>query len=378
MAREIRIGFIGAGAVNFGGGEGPWDHASRLEQLEGLRVVGVADPNVAGARRKLSERSAAMYRGAEVYADFRDLLAEQRPDAVWIGVPPNAHGTTDPGRDIEVTCAARDVHMFIEKPLAAFRPETVRPVARALAASTAITAVGYMFRYSAAIDRIRDLLADTPGGPKAFIGRYDCAYSEIRKAEWWDVRESGGPIVEQATHFVDLARYLVGDADRQTVQAVSVGGAEPAGALLDVPCDATGRRCDQDVPAAFAHPRVTAAVWKFTNGAVGSLTHGTLLHREKYETELEIWGDGLRIVFRDPYGEPELLVRRPGREDTESVPLPDDDPYLTENRVFVEALRTGDAARIRSSYADAMQTFELSWSIADASARGRPSGSEPC
>lgn len=32
-----------------GGAEGPWDHASRLEQLQGsypMQVVGIADPDV--------------------------------------------------------------------------------------------------------------------------------------------------------------------------------------------------------------------------------------------------------------------------------------------------------------------------------------------
>ncbi len=75
--------------MNFGGGEGPWDHASRLERIEGLKVVGVADPDVERARRKLDQRSSHMYEGAEVFSDFRAMLERRKPHAVWIGVPYN-------------------------------------------------------------------------------------------------------------------------------------------------------------------------------------------------------------------------------------------------------------------------------------------------
>jgi len=50
----MRIGFVGAGQVNFGGGEGPWDHASRLEKLfprYPLEIVGIADPDLERCKR---------------------------------------------------------------------------------------------------------------------------------------------------------------------------------------------------------------------------------------------------------------------------------------------------------------------------------------
>lgn len=365
---ELKIAFIGAGNVNFGGGEGPWDHATRLEKIKGLRVVGVADPDLARAQAALRQRRKPMYSGAKACRDYRALLDEQRPDAVWIGVPPNAHGATAPGLDMEIQCAARGVHMFIEKPLSCARPDDVRRVADALAKANVITSVGYMFRYSKALEKVRQLIERTPGGGKVFAGQYNCAYSEIRKAEWWDVRGTGGPIVEQATHFVDLARFLLGNVDLASVRAVSIPGGSPAGELCDVPRSSDGHAFGADVPPEFRHPRATAAVWKFASGAVGSLTHATLLHREKYDTQLEVWGDGLRVALVDPYGKTRLLVRRPHSEQTESLALAKDDPYLTEDRIFIEAVRSGEASRIRSPYADALKTYELTWAVTDAAA----------
>lgn len=59
MEELLRVLFIGAGAVNFGGAEGPWDHSRRLEKLGGVEVVAIADPDLKKARavlqKKLSE-----------------------------------------------------------------------------------------------------------------------------------------------------------------------------------------------------------------------------------------------------------------------------------------------------------------------------------
>jgi len=369
MPDALRIAFIGAGGVNFGGAEGPWDHATRLEALGGVTVSAVADPDTARAERVLAARRAGaggkMYAAAKVFGDFRAMLAAARPQAVFIGVPPNAHGAAEPPKDVELACAAAGVHMFIEKPLACLPPEDMAPVAAALAEAAAgglIVSVGYMFRYARAIDRMREILAEA-GGARAVIGRYDCAYSEIRKVEWWDVRQSGGPIVEQATHFVDLSRLLGGDAEIASVRAVRIPADSPAAGLADMPVLTDGRAGDEAVPAEFRAPRATAAVWRFASGAVGSLTHGALLHRQKYESELEVWSDGLRLVLHDPYGRCRLSVRRPHDEATETLDFADDDPYLTEDAAFLDAVRRGDAAGIRSSYADAMKTYELTWAI---------------
>ncbi len=362
----LRIGFIGAGAVNFGGGEGPWDHASRLEQIEGLEVVGIADPNTAAAKARLAERSHPMYAGADVFGDYRELLETAKPDAVWIGVPPSVHGTLAAGRDIEVRCAAAGVHMFVEKPLSSHPAATVAQVAEAVSGSGVVCSVGYMFRYSRAVQAIKAILIEHELQPAAFLGRYDCAYSEIRKAQWWDRRQSGGPIVEQATHFVDLARYLLGEARLDTVQAIALRSSEQP-LFRDAPADDDGVPLPAAVPEEFRAPAATAATWKHESGAVASLTHGVLLHREKYESELEVWADGLRVVLMDPYGDCRLAVRRPGSEETEVLTFAADDTYLTENQVFVDAVRRGDAARIASPYADAFRTYELTWAITTAS-----------
>lgn len=46
---------------------------------------------------------------------------------------------------------------------------------------------------------------------------------------------------------------------------------------------------------------------------------------------------------------------------------PDADPYLNEDEVFLEAVRTGNKSLIRSTYSDAAKTYLLSWGIRSAS-----------
>ena len=56
------------------------------------------------------------------------------------------------------------------------------------------------------------------------MGRYSCPYNNIEKTQWWDTQKSGGCIVEQATHFVDLMRYLAGgDIIDTSIKATAVG-----------------------------------------------------------------------------------------------------------------------------------------------------------
>ena len=48
-----------------------------------------------------------------------------------------------------------------------------------------------------------------------------------------------------------------------------------------------------------------------------------------------------KLMYRlvDPYGEPQLHVRRPGSDEYEVIPTPGDDPYQTEMNHFIDTVR---------------------------------------
>jgi predicted dehydrogenase len=122
---------------------------------------------------------------------------------VAICVPPYGH--TD-----EVECAAaRGVHVFIEKPVALTSDHAWRMVAAAEAAGI-VTQVGFMYRFGAAIQHLKQLIASGEAGPVGLMSaRYFC---NALHADWWRRRDkSGGQLVEQVIHMVDLMRFLMGD-----------------------------------------------------------------------------------------------------------------------------------------------------------------------
>ena len=130
---------------------------------------------------------------------------------------------------------------------------------------------------------------------------------------------------------------------------------------------------EQDLPPQRRVPRITSSQWRFEGGAIGAIMHGVCLQGDGcMQTEIDILMDGLRLTLHEPY-EPKckLIVHDgregPGRQFSEEYGT--DDPYRTEMEAFVSAVRSGDATSIRSSYADAAQTYELSWQVRRAGER---------
>jgi predicted dehydrogenase len=358
---KLRIAFIGAGGVNFGGIDpgAPWDHASRLEELcktIPLEVVGISDPNPTRLDFVIKERQAKelpLWANTQTFTDTSTMLDITKPTAVFIGLPPFAHGA------VEEMCAARDIHMFVEKPLSSREPAFVEQLRDCFSSHPGlIVSVGYMLRYHKAIDFIKCFLKDKNITPTSICARYNSAYTSMPKPSFWDARTSGGPVVEQGTHFCDLARYLGGDIDLDSVSSVAVRASSPVGSLQGVPPG-----CDVGLPEEHRIARATSSIFQFENGAVGILQHALLMRGEKYFTEFEIWCQGYKICLVDPYTNDCHIVIHDSATCHKAVyPFPDD-PYLTEDRAFLEAILDGDCSKIRSLYGDAVETYKLSYRI---------------
>jgi predicted dehydrogenase len=50
----------------------------------------------------------------KIFASYKEMLAATTPDCVFIGVPPNAHGSVE--KPIELECINAHAHVFVEKP----------------------------------------------------------------------------------------------------------------------------------------------------------------------------------------------------------------------------------------------------------------------
>lgn len=139
-----------------------------------------------------------------IFDDHHALFEQTQLDLVAICVPPYGHSD-------EVECAAKwGVHVFIEKPIALTSDHAWRMVTAAESAGI-VTQVGFMFRFGAAIQRLKQLIDSGEAGTVGLMSaRYFC---NSLHADWWRRRDkSGGQLVEQVIHMVDLMRFLMGEA----------------------------------------------------------------------------------------------------------------------------------------------------------------------
>jgi predicted dehydrogenase len=138
--------------------------------------------------------------GGVPYVDL-DRMIDDGIDLLIATLPPyNRHG------EIE-HAASRGVHLLVEKPIALEMQAASRMV-DAVEAAGVIAAIGFMYRFGDAVRRWREL--DT-GPAGLYVGGYHC---NALHAHWWRKRAmSGGQILEQAIHQIDLIRHLVGEPD---------------------------------------------------------------------------------------------------------------------------------------------------------------------
>src|ERR1700735_4924579 len=92
----LRVGVIGVGVMGS-------NHARVLSELPGVKLIGVADPD-----RKRREGVARIL-GFAAFDETEDLV-DQGADAVAMPAP------THVLRNIAIACAARDIHIMVEKP----------------------------------------------------------------------------------------------------------------------------------------------------------------------------------------------------------------------------------------------------------------------
>jgi len=314
----VRIGFIGAGGIAS-------VHMSTLQAVEGAQIVAVADVNSDRAE------AAASRFIANAYNDPHDMLEREKLDAIYVCVPPFAHN------DYELIAAKKGIHLFVEKPLA-LELAAAKEVAVAAKTSGIVTAVGYHWRYSSHTETAREKLKGKQVG--MVLGYWMGGFPEVG---WWRrMEQSGGQMVEQATHIFDLVRYLIGEI--KEVYAVYAN------------------RDSKRIPGFNIYDVGTAAV-KFANGVVGTISNTCLLSVP--------YTVGLHIVARDLVIEihGDLRIIEPGHTE---IFTGGQNPMLAESEAFIKAIKTGDSTGIRSTYEDALKTLAVTLACNESAASGKP------
>ena len=86
---SCNVCFVGAGTVNFGYGDLPWNHSKRLEMLGSVAVVAIVDPRTARAEEiladKLSGENASLYKNCHIYGDIQAAMQKEQIDVAFVG-----------------------------------------------------------------------------------------------------------------------------------------------------------------------------------------------------------------------------------------------------------------------------------------------------
>jgi myo-inositol 2-dehydrogenase/D-chiro-inositol 1-dehydrogenase len=323
----VRVGFVGVGGR---AGEEMRD----LLDIEDVSLAAFCDvapgrceEALAACNRWLQERGKPPLQ-LPFFRDVREMLGSVELDAVYVSVPTFAHGA------IEHAILDAGLHLFVEKPIA-IDMSVAREVADHARRAGVVTCVGYQLRYASTTLRARELLRDRVVGLATAL-----RFGGLPGAPWWRVqRQSGGMLIEQHTHAVDLLRFLMGEVARVYAEA-------DTRLLTDVP--------DLDIAD------VNVATLRFASGAVGTLANSpALVHGLSLPgvlSHIHVIARGLTLSLAA--GSRLAVTREGGGREEWAV----DNAFNRDlNLAFIHAVRTGDRSRILSPYEDALRSFEVTY-----------------
>jgi predicted dehydrogenase len=238
---ELRAAVIGAGILGR-------RHARVFHEIEGSRLVAVADHSLSRAQ------AAAQTAGAHAYPDADQMLNEVDCDVVSVATPDHLHLAP-------VMSALRaGKHVLVEKPLAT-SPADARAMIAEAQRRGLVLQVNYSQRYVPEYAWLKEqIAAGTIGTPAMIISsKQDTIYVPTRMITW---AAATSPIFFMSSHDIDLVTWFL-DARADTVVAHESRGALEA---LGVP----------------VHDGVDALV-KYENGVVANF-HSSWILPESYPT----------------------------------------------------------------------------------------------
>ncbi len=198
---KIRVGMIGAGAI-------AQAYAQAFMKCRSVELTAVAD-----IRPEAAQAVAATIRGCLPLTDYTTMLDATPVDAVLVCTPPASHP------EICQWFLTRGIHVLCEKPLA-LDSSSARDMIACAEASGAKFTMASKFRYVEDVQKTKALvtsgiLGDLILFENTFAGHVDMTHR-------WNsdpMISGGGVMIDNGTHSVDIARYLLGPlAELQAVE----------------------------------------------------------------------------------------------------------------------------------------------------------------
>jgi predicted dehydrogenase len=207
----VRIGIAGCGMA-------ARIHLDRLSALDGVKIVGCADPDLSAATALADRASARTLAGSEppipAFADHRELLRTLTPDAMAIFTPHLDHYR------VTMDALQSGCHVFIEKPLSTNVQEAADIVSLARGRDLKV-AVGHQFRLCPSlIEARRRITAGTIGPVRlvtCILARPWLTTLGQEDRTWrFNTKVAGGGILSDAgDHLIDTLLWTTGQIARE-------------------------------------------------------------------------------------------------------------------------------------------------------------------
>ncbi len=262
----IRFGILGCGMI-------AGYHVKALAELPQATLLGVADALPENAQ------DFAEKHGIIAYANFEEMLADPKIDAVCICTPSGYHALN------AIQALKAKKHVVLEKPMALTTQDT-RRITKVAAENGRLVTVISQKRFEQDVIQVKELINQNAFGKLLFCNlsmpywRNPDYYSS---SSWkGTIAMDGGALFNQGIHGIDLLLHLAGDARVLCSKAYTAYHSIEA-------------------------PDTAVALLEFANGAMGTLT-GSSATYPGHNRRLEILGTEGCAVFNE--GSLEKLVVR--------------------------------------------------------------------
>ncbi len=313
--KQIRWGLIGCGDI------------SRKRVAPALRDLSAVDfVAVSRARAELAQEFAEEFGARKWYADWRELLADDEIDAVYIATPVHLHA--------EQTIAAAEAgkHILCEKPMAMNVAECDRMIA-ACAANNVKLSIAYYRHFYPVVSRVKEIIASGEIGKPVLAQINAFEFNDMQSGDpryWFFTKEKsgGGPMMDFGCHRIEVLTNIFG-------------------AIVDVQAFTDNLLFDREVED------TSAAFFKFSSGmrATLTVTHAAF---EGQDT-LDIFGsEGSLHVTKLNQGDLRIITKAGARDELfpphTNLQLPSIEDFtnaILENRLPCVGGEAGrDVARI--------------------------------
>ncbi len=322
---KVKVGFIGCGGI-------AKLHADILSKFEDVELRAFSD-----VEKNRAEAFATRY-GGRAYGDYREMLEKEGLDACFICIPPYAHV------DQEILCAERGIHIFVEKPVALTLEKAVE-VLNAVRRAGIITQVGYVRRFAESYAKARSILLER-GGRVGLFEAWWIGGVAGGPDHWWRRRElSGGQLVEQTTHLVDLARWMTDDE----VAEVSAFFEEEL--LKDLPN--------------FNIESASAVIMRYRSGAVASITSTCAAQPKGMSVGFRVTARNLQVMSGSSWWS--VIVVEGEKSEALEVSA---DPYTVQDRHFIDCVKAGRESEV--PYLEGVKALEITLAAVKSAKTGQP------